>query len=169
MAVDLSEFDDQAAPQGELKLEDMADGPYVLQVNKKATSFTSKAKGTKTVKIPVLVISSPAGSELNGGSTSLMRFVMDQSKFNELLIDFKTLGFDTENWKLAKNRPASTELEKAFIAMIGVRFRAEKRVTGTFHELVIKERVVNDGRPCPFTVDDLNAAASGVDNDDPFG
>lgn len=152
MSVDLTEFDEKAVPLGRIELATLPDGDYTLQIVKAALRQSEK-KGTRICNMKCTVLSSPGG-KLDGATIERPSFLTSQEAMNMLLADCGKLGFDSDQWKMTNNRPASQELPRALELMAGVKFSAEKKQSGTFHNINIKERL-EDGKPKKFTAADL--------------
>ena len=77
--------------------------------------------------------------------------------------DLRRLGFDTDNWTTANNRPASEEIDKAFKCLKGMVVKLKKESKDGKHWLNVEGRAANDGKPNPVPVEYLNEVGG-----DPF-
>jgi hypothetical protein len=168
MPLDLRQYDDDFVPAPPAaamsKVEGLADGEYLLEI---AEAKCKTPKGNNILELHLEVLS-PGPHE--GMSIQHSLFINNAEAANRVGRDLLTLGFDTDQWKVANGRPFSVEFEKAVKLLKGLRFKGTKKTNEsggkTYHNLYIDERVRTDGQPERFGPEQLNAAA---DPDDPFG
>lgn len=162
---DLKQFDKEAKPSEATyaSAKDLPDGDYDFEIVSAAFK-TAKKKETKEemtiLEMDLLVLSPAAHHDKRVPRSS---FLTSQKAFDVLLADLKRLGFDSDQWTVANNRPASDELDKAIKLMPGLRFSSKKETNGTFHNINIRERLGTDGKPQTFDAKALNEAPA-----DPF-
>ena len=154
--VDLEQFDAEAAPKGRTDASDLPDGDYEFEIKAAKIKTTNQKKNI--LSMDVLVIK---GAK-EGMTVERPSFLVSKDSFNMCLNDLARLGFDAENWTLAKERPASKEIDKAVHWLTdrakdaedgkegappnGLRFKGTKSQSGKFHNINIKERL-EDGHP----------------------
>jgi len=159
---DLAETIPAGGGFGGKDLKNLPDGEYQMQV------YEAKAKVTKNgerIFTIVYDVAMPGGSEVQ---VEHPYFLTKEGAANQITVgilknDLKAMGFDQDKWTKANNRPFSVELEKAALAMAGVKLKCKKFTNGKYANLQIIERLPDD-KPNPFTPEHLEEAAKIVAN-----
>ncbi len=68
-----------------------------------------------------------------------------QDRMGELKKDFATLGFDSEKWTKANNRPVTTQLPAACELLKGMKIKMRKK-TGDYANVYLNDRVKGDDK-----------------------
>ncbi len=83
------------------------------------------------------------------------------SKIGEILADFKTIGFDVENWTKANGRPRGEQMKVACNVMVGVCVKVRKSHKNNFTNVYINKRLANlDGMSPTFGEAEMAAGAT---------
>ncbi len=95
------------------------------------------------------------------GVTDEMKNEHRRNKTSELLGDFRTIGFDVENWTKANGRPRSEQIPVACDVLKGVYVKMTKRTKGAFTNVYINKRLANlDGMSPTFGEAEMAAGAT---------
>jgi hypothetical protein len=146
----MESIDDEYDPRdlGDLKIEDLTDGDYDMQIMAaSAKPLEAKAMLVLELKLEVLTPGKHAGQRYQ-----FSWFIKDKDSAVRVSKDLKRLGFDTDLWTRANDRPFSVEIQKVPRVLRGLRFAAKKKTnTGndgkTYHNLNINRRSLPDGKP----------------------
>jgi hypothetical protein len=96
--------------------------------------------------------------EKNGG-TDEEKAAYRAQRIQEIRADFKTLGFDSENWTKANGRPFGEQWKIACDVMKGLKVRVKKKKNGTFVNVYFNKRLADkDGRAATFGPADMVAS-----------
>ncbi len=83
------------------------------------------------------------------------------SKIGEIKADFKTMGFDVENWTKAAGRPFGEQWKVACEVMVGVCVKVRKKQNQKFANVYINKRLANlDGMSPTFGEAEMAAGAT---------
>ena len=155
-------FDEEAKPSSGFsnKLEDIPDGEYQFLITK-AEMRKNASAGYSILDMTLRVLDGDrAGTE---GSKPV--FFKEQQNVNIFMGELRVLGFDVDNWTVAKQRPFSSELVKARLQLPGLAFKGKKKKSKDGVHINIEVKELIGRREIPGAA---AAAAAAAAKNDPF-
>lgn len=176
---DLSDFDDAFEPRDTsfAKADELPDGDYVFLI-KDTSKKTVNGDTVIEWKLEVLTDCPKKGLVITES-----HWINSQEAAERYGKTLQRLGFDSENWKKANDRPFSKECIRSLDVLVGMRIKT-KKVTNvgkkkydtdtprTYHNINVLGRTSDeDARPRkigPKEMDEINVEAKKAADYDPF-
>ena len=152
MSADIDELMNEGFEKAPMQgMPGLPDGKYVLAF--KEAELKEKNGGIVILSRSATVIGGEKdGHEVSWDTWLVGKDGVDKDKIAQVRKELETLGFDVENWTRDNNRPFTSELKKALVAMVGMRFEGNKKSNKNangkvYHNLYIDARDKSDGKP----------------------